>query len=91
MLKTKFNKQHKRNITINGIKYYIKHLTKKQSEYPQNNPPCSLCDCRHSKNCLNKLDSSTLLITCLKTIPLDCYLKKFKKQKVRHHVKNKIQ
>ena len=88
MLKTKFNKQHKRNITINGIKYYIKHLTKKQSEYPQNNPPCSLCDCRHSKNCLNKLDSSTLLTTCLKTIPLDSYLKKFKKQKVRHHVKN---
>lgn len=88
MLKTKFNKQHKRNITINGIKYYIKHLTKKQSEYPQNNPPCSLCDCKHSKNCLNKLDSSTLLTTCLKTIPLDSYLKKFKKQKVRHHVKN---
>jgi len=85
MSKTKFNKQHKRNITINGIKYYIKHLTKKQSEYPQNNPPCSLCDCKHSKNCLNKLDSSTLLTTCLKTIPLDSYLKKFKKQKVRHH------
>ena len=87
MSKTKFNQQHKRNITINGTKYYVKYLTKKQLENAKNNPPCSLCDCRHSKNCLNKIDNSLPLVTCLKTISLYAYLKKFKKQKVRHHVK----
>ena len=88
MSKTKFNEKHKRNITINDTKYYVKHLTKKQLEHVENNPPCSLCDCRHSKNCLKKLNVSLVFVTFLKTISSDAYLKKFKKQKVRHHVKD---
>ena len=64
MNKTKFNKLHKYNITINGNKYRLCHL--KENEYG----PCEYCDCnRKSNNYENCIES------CDETIGRGVYLK----------------
>lgn len=79
MNKTKFNKLHKYNITINGNKYRLCHL--KEDEYG----PCDHCDCNRKSNNYEKcIGFCDCVVSCDDIIGRGVYLK------LIHHVKNKV-
>ena len=65
MSKTKFNKLHTNNITINGTKYRV--LQSKNSR------SCLLCDCKLSHDCISSI---SLHNCCTDTIGPYGYLKR---------------
>ena len=83
MSKTKFNVLHKNSIVINGTKYRVNQLTKKQLEDPIIDV-CMLCDCF---NCIGRQDCISFMRTgvqCSLTIGTNGYLKCI------NHAKNKV-
>lgn len=86
MSKTKFNVLHKNTIVINGTKYRVNQLTKKQLEDPIIDT-CMLCDCfnrKNEKDCINFMNNRINMIICSLTIGTNGYLSLIK------HAKNKV-
>lgn len=79
MSKPKYDRLHTHNITIKGIKYYIKHNKVNKNKTIN---ICSKCDGeRVNTECI----ISQLGLICNNVIGKNCYLKKMAKQRVRHH------